>query len=149
MSEFVKNIDMFGAAVPGINMRGKTELNTSCGAIISMLIIILTLSFGLLKLEHLMERKNPLIVTNTVPLDSEEQINTGSDNFMMAFAAVGKKNKNVKNDPRFVRWYARFWQIVDGEYSARNVPLNLCTDKEFAMFDPPEDAHTAETVKNM
>ena len=52
---------MFGSQVPKINVRGQTKIKTSTGACLSIIIGTLTISFGLVKLEHLVTRKNPLI----------------------------------------------------------------------------------------
>ena len=86
LPQFVKNIDMFGAQVPTFNLRGREDVKTSAGALASMVIIVLTFLFGLLKLQYLVERKNPSIVANTRNLAFGERFNTGSDDFMMAFA---------------------------------------------------------------
>ena len=77
MPKFLKSVDMFGAPVPNFNMRGRAEVKTSCGACISMVIFILTLLFGMLKLQHLVVRKNPSIVTNKIPLEAGERFDIG------------------------------------------------------------------------
>ena len=106
--KFLKNVDMFGAPVPNFNMRGRADVKTSCGACISIVILTLTLMFGILKLEHLAQRKNPSITTNIMPLEGGERYDTASENFMMAFA-VSDKNLSPKNDTRYVKWQARFF----------------------------------------
>ena len=77
MLAFLKSVDMFGAPVPNFNMRGRTEVKTSCGACTSMVIFTLTLLFGIIKMEHLALRKNPSITTNTSPLEAGERFDTG------------------------------------------------------------------------
>ena len=84
--QFIKSLDMFGAPVPNLNLRGRAEVKTYCGAYISMMIFILTLLFGILKLQHLAAHKNPQIMTNKIPLEEDEPFNIGVDDFMMAFA---------------------------------------------------------------
>lgn len=78
---------MFGAKIQTFNMRGRTKINTSCGACVSIMIFILTLIFALVKLEHLVERKNPSVTTNLSALEAGTRFNTNSNEFMMAFAA--------------------------------------------------------------
>ena len=48
---------------------------------------MLTLAFGLVKLQDLVERNNPTFSTNFSPLEAGKRFNTGSDDFMMAFSA--------------------------------------------------------------
>ena len=48
--KFLKELDMFGASVPGLNMQGKTEHKTSLGTLISILIMMLTFLYALFKL---------------------------------------------------------------------------------------------------
>ena len=61
MLKFVKKFDLFGKQVPMFNLKGKNIIQTFEGAIISMVIFALTLSFSLLKFEHLINRRNPTI----------------------------------------------------------------------------------------
>ena len=49
----VKSWDMFGVQVPTFNIRGIEVVKTSAGACASLLIILLTLMFAILKLLHL------------------------------------------------------------------------------------------------
>ena len=68
---------MFGAAIPTFNLRGKKDVKTSVGACASIIIIVLTLLFALLKFEHLTHKKNPMISTNTSSLGPYARYNTG------------------------------------------------------------------------
>ena len=77
MPSFLKNVDMFGAHFPNVNLRAQAEVKTSCGACTSMLIFTVTLLFGILKLEHLALRKNPSISTNNNPLEAGERFEIG------------------------------------------------------------------------
>ena len=64
---------MFGKRVPEINIQGQSEINTSFGAFVTITIIALTISFGLVKLEHLLQRKNPVINILEEPLEEDER----------------------------------------------------------------------------
>ena len=57
-----KRIDLFGAAIPQFNLQGKDEVRTATGGFFSLLVIITSLMFAILKLEHLLSRKSPNIV---------------------------------------------------------------------------------------
>ena len=69
LPQFVMDMDMFAAQVPNFNIRGRKKVKTSAGVCASIFIIVLTLLFGLLKLQHLVMRNNPSIVTNTSSLE--------------------------------------------------------------------------------
>ena len=59
LPNFIKELDMFGAAVPNINLGGLRQVKTSCGATASIFVLMLTVAFTLLKIERLILNKNP------------------------------------------------------------------------------------------
>ena len=71
-SNLLHKFDFFGEDVPGFNLRGKKKVTTSMGACASVVMIILTLLFALLKLKHLLGNTNPIIITNTVAVNEGE-----------------------------------------------------------------------------
>ena len=107
MPYFIKNLDMFGKKVPQINIRGQTVIKSSIGACLSIITVALTFSFGLLKLEHLVLSKNPLINTYKEPVEEDEHYQLPNKNFMVAFGAE-KLDGTPLNDPRYIKWVARF-----------------------------------------
>ena len=109
----LKRFDLFGMAPPNLNIRGETVVKTYPGAVFTFLVVILTFLFGLIKLENMATGKNPNLTTNKSQLEPEETFNTNSDDFMMAFA-VQSKDGTPKNDPRYIRWYARLRNVTDG-----------------------------------
>ena len=52
------------------------------------MVMMLTLAFGLIKLEHLLERKNPSITSNESETEADEEFSLTSDHFMMAFSVL-------------------------------------------------------------
>ena len=147
MPKFLKNADMFGAPIPNFNLRGRAEVKTSCGACISIVIFMLTFLFGVLKLQHLLTRKNPLITQNTIPLEAGERFDTGSDDFMMAFAVEDKKGV-PKNDTQYLRWMQKVQYEVDGIRTIKTEKLlKLCTQDDMAKFYPPKNQETANDVE--
>ena len=111
----IKELDFFAASVPTINLNGKTQVKTWAGATASMLILALTFIFGLFKLEQLALRKNATINTFKDHQDEGAEYDTGSEDFMMAFSAVGFISGEAIHDPRLVRWYVRFRGSINGE----------------------------------
>ena len=82
-----------------------------------MAIMMLTLAFGLLKLQDLAERKNPKITTNIEQLEAGTKFSTDPSNFPIAFAVVaGNLQDGVRSlyDPQFVRWEATYQSLIDG-----------------------------------
>ena len=61
---FIHRLDIFGESVPAFNIDGEAEIKTSMGAVSSILIFMLTFTFGLIKFQNLLNRKNPSVVGN-------------------------------------------------------------------------------------
>ena len=146
MSQFFKDIDIFGTEVPTFNMKGRAKVKTLCGACVTILIFILTLAFALVKIDHLAQRKNPSLVSNTSPLEASTKFSTNSDDFMVAFAATRKDGKAL-HDPQYVRWLAKFRQKANGSESDTFKLLHPCTEEELTRLDPPENEKLAEETK--
>ena len=137
---------MFGAKVPNLNMKGKEKVTTSLGVFASMITIALTMMFASLKMQHLIERKNPDINVSTSKAVHNDKFNKGqngfktsTDNFMMAFTVENETSKQIKSDPRYVQWVASF---TDFDLSMNNrrrkyYPLHRCTMQEFKKFGEP------------
>ena len=85
--KFIENFDIFGKQVPSFSLGGRTEVRTKSGAILTIIILSLTLVFGLVKLQHLLERKNPLINTNFEPLADDAVFDISSYDLMQAVSA--------------------------------------------------------------
>lgn len=61
--------DFFGKPLPAFNMQGKTEIRTGVGALFSLSMMAILVLFSLLKMSHLIERRNPVV--NTFELMNE------------------------------------------------------------------------------
>ena len=60
----MKQLDMFGAQLPALNIAGEGRVTTLFGGCMSLLIFYVTFLFASLKLSVMLERKQPSIVTN-------------------------------------------------------------------------------------
>ena len=96
-------MDLFSEPVPTFNIAGKTSVQTRLGIFCSLLIFILTFAFSLLKLQHLIERKNPDLTTNTEPLEGGEKFFLESDEFMMAVSLIDAKFTPLQYDPNYFK----------------------------------------------
>ena len=147
MPKFLLDLDMFGAQIPTFNMKGREKVTTSCGACASIIILTMTFAYGLVKLQHLDERKNPAISTLVSPLEDDYRFNTGSDDFMMAFSAFQEGSHKQLNDQRYVRWQARLAQMVNGTMSMTQTLLHACTKEELARLNPPENTDITDKIQ--
>ena len=137
--KFLKNVDIFGEPVPSFKISGKGSIKTFTGALISMTIIFLTITFGLIKLQHLLQRKNPTMISNMAPLEAGQEYSTAQDEFMIATVAENYNTGDGISDPRYVRWVTAYWQRINGELTRKYYPMYKCLDEDFARFKTPEN----------
>ena len=109
LREIVKKFDIFGSKVPTFNIDGEDDVKTVTGGLLSLIIMMLTGIFGILKMQHLLERMHPEIHNNTVPLSFDDDYSLESDDFMVAFALKDKHSDLLKLDSRYVKWIATAW----------------------------------------
>ena len=98
---------MFGASLPALNIAGEGKVRTKCGGLASLLIFYMTFLFGIHKLQVMLERRRPFIVTNidSKAFNDGTEITTAEPQFALA---VGAKNflTGVKDDSRYFKWVA-------------------------------------------
>ena len=139
LPQVVKSWDMFGAQVPSFNLRGRDVVKSSAGACASIVILLLTLAFALLKFKNLVEKKNPTVMTNTSSLENGTRFNTGADGFMMAFSATNPETKEHLSDTDYIRWSVSFTEKIGETWNEIDKELHRCTDIDMAKFYPPEN----------
>ncbi len=83
-----------------------------------MLIFIFTL-YAVLKFTHLIDKKNPLVAETkeTNFYDFNTRVDLNGVGFKMAFSMEGYKDRKNKDDPRYVRLFARMYYKDEGEKS--------------------------------
>lgn len=105
-----------------------------------MTFLLLTLSFfyAVIKTIHLVERANPVMSELKIPdnYSSTDKFFLAENNFKMAFAVEGYQDEENKNDPRYVKWFVRVVNTLDGQYGEKILPYRKCTDKDYAEFNP-------------
>lgn len=94
-SKILENLDLFKSSLPSFNLRGETELASSCGTVISMCILGIMLVYASLKMMSLTTRSNPSITTvvNEDYFDSTEVLNYAERGLRFAFTIEGYKDK--------------------------------------------------------
>ena len=143
MAQFILEFDQFGRQVPSFNLESQGEIKTCFGGLVSIGVIFVTFLFAMVKLEHLMDRKNPNIAQYLLPIEEGDSFDMTSDQFQMAFAIENfntdtSVTKTVANDARFVQWYATVQKADSAglEVYTRYL-MHTCTAQEFAKFYEP------------
>ena len=94
---------MFAAPVPNFNLRGRTEVRTLIGALTSLIILTFTILYGILKLQIMLLRKRPDLVSyfDEAGSDATTPFNIITSDFMMAFSAANWDN-GPRADSRYI-----------------------------------------------
>ena len=97
-----------------------------------------TFAYSIQKLTALIEGSDPNINENVIAnhYGPEYGLDLNSVNQHFAFSADGW------HDPTYVKLVAS--QRIDG-YFVKNIPVNKCTEKDYANFYPPNEATQALT----
>ena len=130
MTSVLKRSDMFGANVPGLNMNGRDSIQTIPGAVISIMIMIVTGLFAALKLQYMLMRKSPDVVevVESKHFDLSDKFNTASNDFMMAVSAE-RHQKGARMDPRYVQWVVTLIKSTPDVFESIYIPMQPCTDE--------------------
>ena len=86
--KMLQNVDIFGAPLPSFNLQGAYAVKTNAGGCVTLVIMTITLLFGLRKIQEMFMRKNPEIMqfVQENAYDVDDTFNIKDENFMMAFA---------------------------------------------------------------
>ena len=109
-------LDVFKMKVPGFNVRGKTQISSLMGSILSIVLLLLLLFYGANKFTHLMERRNPTITSYTEreAVTKFDVTNLRDAGIRFAFGIEGFLDKELKDDPAYVKWIVRQMGRLDG-----------------------------------
>ena len=78
----------------------------------------MTFLFATLKLQHLLSRHNPSVNTyieKDAFDDSDIWLGTENEDFMLAVTVVDYATGEVKDDPKFVKWFGQYVDVTDGQ----------------------------------
>ena len=109
MKDTFLSLDMFGAPMPSLHIRGDPVVKTSAGACISIIVIGLTSLFALLKLQFMLMRSSPDVnkFVNDDFFDISDRFKLDDEEFMFA-VSVEHYYTGIRTDPRYVKWVAEF-----------------------------------------
>ena len=109
-------IDLFPAKVPNFNIRGATNVTSVGGSILSCMVLLILVFYGANKLTHMLERRNPTIssFTERDAVTKDDELSLKGTGLRFAFGVEGFLDKELKDDPAYVKWYVRKVNRIDG-----------------------------------
>ena len=93
------------------------------------------------KLTMLVNHENPNVSTFVEEnvLSSDEKMNLKQSGIHFAWTFEGFNDKELKNDPRYVKQLVRMAGRKDGKIIETLLPYHMCTEEDFEHFAPPAD----------
>ena len=107
---------------------------------LSVVIMVLTAGFAIIKLHDMLIRKKPNVISNIEidALGESEKFNLRANDFILAIT-LDNWRTGSKVDKRYLNFVAMYQGYVDGRPDSDIFfPLEPCTDDEFAGFYPRE-----------
>ena len=103
-----------------------------------MFLFGIVLLYATVKLIQLKQLENPVVSSyiKENSFGSEDVLNMNERNFKVAFAVEGFRTKDLKYDPRYVKWIFRLYGKKDGEEYEKILSHHKCTDEDYAGFYP-------------
>ena len=104
----------------------------------TLLILQVFVTYASYKFQHMLQKHNPTIIETEFPnaFDDKAMIKLNDINFRFAFSIVGFYDRELKDDPKFVRWIARHYGEKNGEHFENMIGLHKCTKEDFVDFYP-------------
>ena len=117
-----------------------------------MIIFMIALSYGLLKMIHLLDKANPnvTVVNDKDVYDFNDILNLDEINFRFAWSIEGYHSREMINNPKYVKYLVRKVGRKDGESFEKVMDYHICTEDDWAEFTPPSrgSADGWEQLKN-
>ena len=113
----LKRVDLFGAQIPGFNLKGETQILTKTGGCLSVLLVLVWAIYGIIKFSEMVGKQNPFISETNEPnfYDYKTHINLNDIGFKLAFSVESYFDAEMKADPRYVKYIVRIFGIKEGE----------------------------------
>ena len=77
-------------------------------------------------------------------IDPEEKFNFRDNGLKFAFGIEGFIDKELKEDPRYVKFFARLYGYKDGSKYEKFIPVHHCTSEELDDFATPVSESVAQ-----
>lgn len=123
--------------MPNFNIGGYTQINTIPGGFLSIMILGITICYGVTKFIDMYKGNDPNVLQNLIP-DSfglTERLNFSDDiNFRLALGIRRVRedysiDSKLFHEPRIVKWIARMTSVNEkGVTISTNYPMHDCTE---------------------
>ena len=140
----LKKIDQFGEPLPVFNLNGEKKVHTITGGVVSVAITMIILCYGVLKFIHLITKHNSNVasVLETGVFDFNDVTNLNEVGFRFAFSVRDFRSKELKDDPRYVKYLVRMYGRKEGKEFERILPYHKCEESDWDKFPPASNAHS-------
>ena len=103
-----------------------------------MILLSTVLLYATVKFIQLKQLANPVVSSYIKELyfGIDEHLNMNERNFKVAFAVEGFRTKDLKYDPRYVKWIFRMYGKKDGIEYEKMLDHHWCNDDDYAEFYP-------------
>ena len=111
LSKTLDTLDQFKREMPTFNLQGRTAVSSLAGGVMTVVIFSVMMLYALVKFAHLMSNHNPNISSHRQPdyFDSSEIFDLKEHNLRFAFNVEGYFDRQVKDDPTYVKYLVRIW----------------------------------------
>ena len=142
LNSVLRSFDIFGQQLPTFNLKGQSTVHTMAGGVITFFILVVTLVYASIKMVQLFDRHNPTVsqVLDKNVFDYNEKINLNEIGYRVAFSVEGYHSREMKDDPRYVKYLVRIFGKKEGVEYEKFIPYDKCTEEDWAEFPPPAQA---------
>ena len=142
LHNLLRSVDIFGKPLPAFNLKGNSTIHTMTGGVVTFCIIVIILVYSSMKLIQLFDRHTPTVsqVLDKNVFDYNEQINLNEIKFRVAFSVEGYHSREMKNDPKYVKYLVRIFGKKGGVEYETFIPYQKCTEEDWAEFPKPNAA---------
>lgn len=140
MNTFLERFDSFGQALPVFNIKGTEKVSTLTGGISTVLIAVILLTYSSLKLLQLVSKENPNVseVNELDYYNFEEVLSLQDIDFKIAFSVEGYLSREIKDNPKYVKYIVRQFGKENGYPYERILPYHKCTLEDWKALPMPD-----------
>ena len=121
------------------NIKGESQVLTKTGGVLSLCVIMTCLSYGAVKLTHVINKHNPFIseITEKNFYGNDYKLDLNAIKFKQAFTIEGFQDREIKDDPRYIKLISRMYGFKDGVEFQEMIPIHKCKEEDWQEFADP------------